>query len=215
MARAKPSREEQKAKTRQALLVAAADVIAKHGIEAASLDRIAEHAGLTKGAVYSNFASKEDLIFALSDTLNTTIDVRDVLGGEDPFDEQLAELGRVVARTAPTISRTEWRLQLELLQYGLRNERVRERLVGEAATMLATEGRWLEEAAHTQGWTLPVTGAELLTLLRALSVGLALQQALNPSEVPEELFGRGFALLAGNNPASAAAPVSVQQVPTS
>ena len=214
MPKGKPSREEQKAKTRQALLAAAADVIAKHGIEAASLDRIAEHAGLTKGAVYSNFASKEDLIFALSDIGGTAIDPHDVLGGDDPFDEQLAELGRVVARTAPTVSRTEWRLQLELLQYGIRNERVRERLVGEEGTMLAEEGRWLEDEARTRGWTLPVPGADLLMLLSALSLGLALKQALNPAAVPEDLFARGFALLAGGT-AVGAAPVSVQQVPTS
>ena len=214
MAKGRPSREEQKAKTRQALLAAAADVIAKHGIEAASLDRIAEHAGLTKGAVYSNFASKEDLLFVLSDTLGTAIDPHDVLGGDAPFDEQLAELGRVVARTAPTVSRTEWRLQLELLQYGLRNERVRERLVGEESTMLEEAGPWLEEAARAQGWDLPVTGADLLTLLSALSVGLALKQALNPSAVSEDLFARAFALLAGGA-ATEGSPVSVQQVPTS
>jgi len=203
MAKGRPSREEQKAKTRDALLSAAADVISKHGIEAASLDRIAEHAGLTKGAVYSNFASKEDLIFALSDTMDTAIDPREVLGGKEPFDEQLAELGRVVARTAPTVSRTEWRLQLELLQFGLRNDRVRQRLVGEETAMLETEGRWLEGAARAQGWTLPVAGERLLILLSALSVGLALKQALNPDVVPEDLFADGFRLLAGS--------VSVQQ----
>ena len=211
MAKGRPSREEQKAKTRQALLAAATDMISKHGIEAASLDRIAEQAGLTKGAVYSNFGSKEDLIFALADSMDSAIDPREVLGGNEPFDEQLAELGRVVARTAPTVSRAAWRLHLELLQYGLRNERVQERLDADEDSLLADGGPWLEELARARGRTLPVTGAELLTLLSALSLGLALKQALNPSAVSEDLFADGFRLLAGCAP-PAGRSVSVQQV---
>jgi AcrR family transcriptional regulator len=44
---------------------AAADVFAEKGFRAASLYDIAEHAGYTIGAVYSNFASKDDLFRAL------------------------------------------------------------------------------------------------------------------------------------------------------
>ena len=36
-----------------------------HGFHATSLDAVADAAGYTKGAVYSNFASKEDLFFAV------------------------------------------------------------------------------------------------------------------------------------------------------
>jgi len=58
----KPSREEKKALTRARLLDAAATVFARRGFAAASLDEVAEEAGLTKGAVYSNFESKDELI---------------------------------------------------------------------------------------------------------------------------------------------------------
>ena len=37
----------------------------RRGFHAASLDEIAEEAGYTKGAVYSNFAGKDDLFLAL------------------------------------------------------------------------------------------------------------------------------------------------------
>ena len=51
--------------TRQQLLDAAAVVFSARGYHVASIDDIADAAGFTKGAVYSNFASKEDLFLAL------------------------------------------------------------------------------------------------------------------------------------------------------
>ncbi len=59
------SRQERKAQTRERLIDAAAQVFAQRGFEAASLDEVAAAAGYTKGAVYSNFASKTDLLIAL------------------------------------------------------------------------------------------------------------------------------------------------------
>ena len=59
------SRQERKAETRQHLLDAAAEVFARRGFEVASLDEVAAAAGYTKGAVYSNFASKTELLIAL------------------------------------------------------------------------------------------------------------------------------------------------------
>lgn len=51
--------------TRQRLLDAAAQVFAEVGLDAASVEAICEAAGYTRGAFYSNFASKEELFLAL------------------------------------------------------------------------------------------------------------------------------------------------------
>lgn len=51
--------------TRQRLLDAAARVFAEVGLDAASVEAICEAAGYTRGAFYSNFASKEELFLAL------------------------------------------------------------------------------------------------------------------------------------------------------
>ena len=59
------TRAESHARTRQALLDAAAQVFANRGFGGASLDEIAEVAGYTKGAVYSNFGSKDELFLAV------------------------------------------------------------------------------------------------------------------------------------------------------
>jgi AcrR family transcriptional regulator len=62
---ARISRSDSKARTRVELLAAARTVFLRRGFHAATLDEIAEEAGFTKGAVYSNFAGKDDLFLAL------------------------------------------------------------------------------------------------------------------------------------------------------
>src|SRR5271163_4144869 len=53
--------------TREALVASARDVFAQRGFHAASLEEIAEAAGFSRGAVYSNFENKEELFFAVLD----------------------------------------------------------------------------------------------------------------------------------------------------
>lgn len=63
--RARVTRAERQARTRQELIDAADRVFTERGFHGASLDLVSAEAGYTKGAVYSNFASKEDLFFAV------------------------------------------------------------------------------------------------------------------------------------------------------
>lgn len=57
-------------KTRDRLMDAAFDVFAEQGVHAASIEAVTERAGFTRGAFYSNFASKEELFFALAEREN-------------------------------------------------------------------------------------------------------------------------------------------------
>lgn len=54
-----------RARTRERLLDAAYEVFAETGLAAASVEQIAERAGFTRGAFYSNFDTKEELLLAL------------------------------------------------------------------------------------------------------------------------------------------------------
>jgi AcrR family transcriptional regulator len=65
MSRKRLTREETREQTTQRLLDAALKVIARQGLEAASVEDIAAAAGYTRGAFYSNFSSKEDLFIEL------------------------------------------------------------------------------------------------------------------------------------------------------
>jgi AcrR family transcriptional regulator len=58
------NRAQARERNRSALLDAAAEVFAARGFRAGTLEEVAEAAGLTKGAVYSQFANKEDLFAA-------------------------------------------------------------------------------------------------------------------------------------------------------
>lgn len=59
------SRAEQQAATRARLADAAASVFAERGVQGASIDEITQRAGFTRGAFYSNFASKAELLVEL------------------------------------------------------------------------------------------------------------------------------------------------------
>ncbi|MEU5871757.1 TetR family transcriptional regulator [Glycomyces sp. NPDC047369] len=62
---ARLTRVEQQARTREAVLAAARAEFAEHGYAAAKVDRIADRAELTRGAVYSNFPGKRALYLAV------------------------------------------------------------------------------------------------------------------------------------------------------
>ncbi|MFB8385516.1 TetR/AcrR family transcriptional regulator [Microbacterium sp. NPDC055910] len=53
--------------TRQKLLDAAAQVFAEVGVDAASVEVICERAGFSRGAFYSNFETKDELMLALTE----------------------------------------------------------------------------------------------------------------------------------------------------
>ena len=65
---ARLTREESQAQTRARLLEAAPHVVAREGYEGASIDKISEAAGYSKGAFYSNFSSKEEFFLQLLET---------------------------------------------------------------------------------------------------------------------------------------------------
>ena len=59
------TREQSRANTRERLLAAARLAFARGGFHGASVDEIASEAGLSTGALYSNFNGKEDLFLVL------------------------------------------------------------------------------------------------------------------------------------------------------
>ncbi|HSV35584.1 MAG TPA: TetR/AcrR family transcriptional regulator [Ramlibacter sp.] len=76
---ARLTREESRMLTRSKLLASARAVVAREGYENASVDRIAEEAGFSKGAFYSNFESKEEIILELLET-HSLQDVTEIAG---------------------------------------------------------------------------------------------------------------------------------------
>src|SRR5258708_10925896 len=65
MTRKRLSREDSREQTTQRLLDAAEKLIARKGLDVASVENIAAAAGYSRGAFYSNFKSKDDLFIEL------------------------------------------------------------------------------------------------------------------------------------------------------
>jgi AcrR family transcriptional regulator len=99
MARKRLSREESQVQTRARLLQAARAVFARRGYGGASVDEIAAEAGYSKGAVYSNFTSKEDLFLEL-DRIYTGEEIA-------KMDAQLNRLGAAKASPGEVVKAIE------------------------------------------------------------------------------------------------------------
>jgi AcrR family transcriptional regulator len=187
----RPTREEKKARTREALLRSAAGAFALRGFHGASVDAIAEEAGLSAGAVYSNFAGKEELflavlgeaaerwarLFAESFTQGRTIEER-VRGTSDAW------IAAVTADPEPFL------LFVELWSYAIRNPGLRRDL---AARVDAIRRVFVDEVralAVQAGVDLPDDLAqELATVVDLLGTGFAMRKLLQPDEVPDDMLG--------------------------
>src|SRR4051812_6931114 len=150
------TREAKKSRTRQALLDAAAKLVARDGAQATSLDRIAEEAGLTKGAVYSNFAGKEDLLFALGESAaGPTVNLDAEWERASSFAEAMEASGRAIARELGTVPARSFRLGLELFYFALRNSRARKRLAATRRDDTEATAAVLERGAGKGGGAPP------------------------------------------------------------
>lgn len=93
---ARQTQHERKADTRARLLDAAATLFASQGIDAVSVDAVADAADRTSGAVYAHFGSKHGLLLALLDEWKDSL-VTTVMAELELVDDLVARL-RAVAR---------------------------------------------------------------------------------------------------------------------
>jgi len=189
------TREEKKAETRRKLVDAAATLVAKDGVMAASLDAIAEKAGLTKGAVYSNFTNKEELLFEVGNLAGPEIHATPLPG--EPLADYFERLGEVIARANQQVSTKAWRLGFELSYLALRNPRFRKLMAANARSNRKVVAGVLDEHVAATGDRPTLTSEELVAVVNALGVGLAEARRIDPDAVPDDLYPRVFRLLAG------------------
>jgi AcrR family transcriptional regulator len=189
------TREEKKARTRAQLIDAAATVFARRGFVAASLDEVAEEAGLTKGAVYSNFDSKEELFQAvIDDRLNEPMfQVADIVDRAGTFEQQAMEGARRYGEVVEQ-QRDVFLLALEYDIYCARHPEFRSGPASER-DRLAHVAELIGDHAEKNGIRLPLSPDEMATVITALSQGMGLQKLHDPDRVPDDLLGRVYGLL--------------------
>jgi AcrR family transcriptional regulator len=161
--------------TRTALVEAAADVFARRGFYAASLDEIAEAAGFTRGAIYSNFGGKEDLLFAVLD-LYTEQQLQAFGAAIHPGAGEPTEVRQAAAAGVWAATQREQNLaalSLEMRLYALRNPEFRRRLAQSERRQQERIAAFITEVATLEGRELPVDPIDLAYVLRAFSDGLS------------------------------------------
>jgi AcrR family transcriptional regulator len=193
------TRAEQQAQTRARLIDAAARVFARRGFRAASVEEIAEEAGYSHGAVYSNFDGKNDLFLAV-------------------FEEYMAERVRELAETqaalpegAPLEVRAraladQWMdrlardresmvLHLEFIAHADRDPELARRFGSRSSAMRETVARYIDHYQQEAESELPMPVDDLALILRALGIGLAIESLVSPDAVRHDLYGDFVELL--------------------
>lgn len=189
------TRAERKEMTRELLLDAAIDVFAEKGYHGASLDDIAETAGFTKGAVYSNFTRKADLFRALLErevgrsevALTAALEVAPI----DLLPEVIAEL-----LWSPDRDHASDTLVVEFWLAAVRDPSLREAFARTHSRLGDVLARKLSAADIRPG----LDGSELATILDALATGLLLDQVREPEGGRADLYAKAVRKLIAAEP---------------
>lgn len=183
------NRAEKREANRERILDAARKVFGAKGFHAATIEQIAEHAGLSNGAIYYNFDSKGDLFFALLEARQEEriSHLRRNLGGTSG-----GGAGGLVAE-AQDASRSikenrEWRLLLlEFVAHAARTPALAKKLREHKRRFRAALAAVLEERGGDRHSSLSAEELALATI--ALANGLAFEEVSDPGSVPEPLLG--------------------------
>jgi AcrR family transcriptional regulator len=183
------TRREKQEHTRQQLLDAAARVFARRGYQQASVEEIAAEAGFTTGAVYSNFAGKEQLFLALADReVESRIgEIRAVAEAAERGEEAGAEAAQQFAHFLESDPR--WPLLFyEFWSFGVRNAEIREEFSKRRDAVRDALAETLERVAGQLGFELRFPAPALAAAVSAALNGLAFERAADPDSIPDDVF---------------------------
>jgi AcrR family transcriptional regulator len=190
--------ERRRAMTRRHLLEAAAVVFAEKGFHGATIDEVAKAAGFTKGAVYSNFTSKDDLFLALLDDRSDRqfAVVAEVLDDGPQGREEQAPRMRELIRSGAVFSDDTWEtLFLEFVLYARRNPDASEKLIARAQRERAFVQQMIESEYAAAGVTAKYDTRELAEISLDLFAGLSISRLINPQAVTEATLDTTMTIL--------------------
>ena len=190
------TRRQRQEETRERLLDAATRVFARRGYQQATLDEIAKEAGFTIGAVYSNFAGKEELFLALADREvdQRVAEIRAVGDaaerGEQPGAEAADQFREFLERDP------DWPLLFyEFWSFGVRNPKTRQEFARRRQAVRDALAETLERVAAQLGFRPRFPAPQLATAIGATLNGLAFERAADPDAIPDEVFAEFIAAI--------------------
>jgi AcrR family transcriptional regulator len=182
------TRAQQQQRTREEILAAADRLFVEQGFHATSLDQIAQGAGYTKGAVYSNFDAKEDLFFAVYEAR-----VRAAVAQVERAAARTADARELIlTMTSDTGTRRgrddRWLATFfEFWAHVVRRPALRQRFAEIHARVQAPFEAALQRLAAEHGVELPFPARPLAVGMMAMSIGLALERLVQPEVVDDQL----------------------------
>ena len=168
------TRAESQAQTRAQLVATAKQMFFTDGYHPTSLDKVADAAGYSKGAVYSNFRNKDELCAAVLDELRAErlTEVVALVSQRNRFEALRDWAERVVGDPGWT------QLEAEFALHARPNEHLRTELAAGLDNIIEMLTRGVESADDLD---LKMPSREVATVMLALGVGLGLMRSINPS----------------------------------
>ena len=195
------SRSERKARTREELLAAARKVFLRQGFHGATLEEIADEVGYTKGAVYSNFAGKDDLYLALlaAHYEQRVAAYAEIMLDEPTFEDALRTVGRFMAESDarepdwlafPTRRSSDlWLPTLaEFVAHAARDESLRRAYVRTRERFLVAIADVIQLLCDRHGVMLRVPALEAARASSLFARGYSAERRLDPDAVSPEMF---------------------------
>ncbi len=178
---------ERRQRTCQELVAAADSLFRSQGFHATSLDQIAAAAGYTKGAIYFNFDSKEDLFFAVYE--RRAADRRQEFEGIFRRADPVAALERLGVDALCSMRRDDGWIAVffEFWAHVLRDPALTKRFAELHASVSEPFVSLLEAIAEERRIELPLDARPLATAVYAMQLGLQLERLTQPDVVDEEL----------------------------
>lgn len=180
-----------KARSRAQLINAASDAIAMRGFQNTSLDDIAARAGMTKGAIYSNFENKEELFLAVVRDKNVRLDPK-IDDGMDAKAVMRALSDACIAMLPD--ARAKAAFAAEFLLYTLTHDEMRKRLSRAHEKVFALQTEFLSKAIRARDLRVP---REMLpAIVQCFVVGVLYQSQITPGRVSKKMIKAVFDALA-------------------
>jgi AcrR family transcriptional regulator len=186
----KPRRGDKRERTRAALIAAAWAVVDEKGFAAASLEEIARRAGMTRGAIYSNFPARSDLLLAMVTTRGLKIN-RD-FSRPGTLKQQLRWFAEGLIETLPNAPGTQ-RWHAEFMVHIAADPALRDHI---AAGFGGLFDEMAAQFRDQHGETLTIDAHSLALAVQSLAMGFVYQCILSPDAVPSYAVIEAFDALA-------------------
>ncbi|MFD6389683.1 TetR/AcrR family transcriptional regulator [Nocardia sp. NPDC055029] len=177
------TRKESHALTRERLVETAKRLFLADGYNVTSLEKVAAEAGFSKGAVYSNFATKHELGLAVIDVVHVerAQSLADAVLPHDTMAQRIEGFARWADQNIGDVGWTA--LEVEFATSTRHMPEVRTELAARRRSMTTVLASLIQVQADEMGFDLPISAEDAALQLLSLGIGLGVQRAIDP-EMP-------------------------------